>query len=612
MTYTFKLSRRMARLRASMVAVLAVALLGCDNNNSFDPDSSSPDPISSTETVPADDPSTAVSFVGGIPFGTSRQPNEVFGEVYNGALRNIAPGVLLSDLAAIKARGGKVALMFVGPEHYYKDGSGHFSLSKWKARMDEFKDVNFTSYVNDGTIIGHYMIDEPQDKVNWNGRPVPQATLEEMAKYSKQRWPTLVTIARTWPDYLDDWSGTYRYLDAGWAMYAANRFPDADEFIATNVAKARAKGLALIVGLNLRDGGPTKGNMTASQVLSYGSALLSSNYPCAFLSWKYDEAYLSSGGMRNTMGTLRRLAQNRSATTCRGARSAGGQTPPPPRPPPPSEPPPSPPPPSSPSSGVPFGPYGLPTTEMGSYTGSVRSVTPDDVLATAAAARRAGARVILRLTSGEVSNGNGTFSLTKWKAAVDRYASVGLASYVSDGTIAGHLLVQNPQNAGSWGGQRISYATLEDMARHSRQRWPALPTIVHAPPSWLAANPARWQYLDASSVMYSGSAGDAGAWVGNQASAAGRARLGLLVTMNVLNGGTSASRLPGTTRGRFAMSGNQLRTWGSALVAQRQVCGLLMSRYDAGYFGRSEVEDAVAIVGEKARTRAATSCRVRS
>jgi hypothetical protein len=37
-----------------------------------------------------------------------------------------------------------------------------------------------------------------------------------------------------------------------------------------------------------------------------------------------------------------------------------------------------------------------------------------------------------------------------------------------------------------------------------------------------------------------------------------------------------------------------------------------MSRYDAGYFGRSDVEDAVAIIGEKARTRAATSCRVRT
>jgi hypothetical protein len=47
-------------------------------------------------------------------------------------------------------------------------------------------------------------------------------------------------------------------------------------------------------------------------------------------------------------------------------------------------------------------------------------------------------------------------------------------------------------------------------------------------------------------------------------------------------------------------------------VAQSRVCGLMMSRYDEGYFGRSDVKDAVAVVGEKARTRAATSCRVRT
>lgn len=116
------------------------------------------------------------------------------------------------------------------------------------------------------------------------------------------------------------------------------------------------------------------------------------------------------------------------------------------------------------------------------------------------------------------------------------------------------------------------------MARYSRQRWPAIPTIVHAPSSWLAAKATAWQYLDASSVMYSGSVGDAGAWVGKQASAAGGARLGLLVGMNVLNGGTSASGLSGTTAGSFAMSASQLRTWGLVLVAETKVCGLVMSR----------------------------------
>jgi hypothetical protein len=599
MTYTFKLSRRIARLRAPVFAALLIALTGCESANSFDPG-----PPHGADPA-TDGPLTSASFAGGIPIGMAAQPLTAFGSRFNGAKLTIGPNQLMTELPIIRSRGGKIVIMLAGNPRHYTDGSGHFSLTKWKGRVDLFKSIDFASYVSDGTIIGHYLMDEPNDPRNWNGQTVPPSVIEEMAKYSKQLWPGMPTIVRVEPDYL---GYNHHYLDAAWAAYLWRR-GNVNDYIRQNVADAQARGLGLVVGMNvLRGGNPNGTTMTASEVESWGSAMLSSTYPCAFLMWEHNSDFLSSAGMGSAMDALRRVAQNRSSRTCRGAASAGGGTPPPPEP-PPSEPPPSEPPPSS---GVPFGPYGLPTSEMGTFTGMVRGATPSSVLVTAAAARKAGARVILRLTGDEVANADGTFSLTKWKAALDRYASVDLSPYAGDGTIAGHLLVQNPHTAGAWGGRPISHATIEEMARYSRQRWPAIPTIAHAPPSWLAAKTTPWQYLDASSVTYSGSAGDAGAWVGEQASAAGEARLGLLVGMNVLNGGTSASRLPGTTEGKFAMSATQLRTWGTALVAQSRVCGLMMSRYDEGYFGRSDVKDAVAVVGEKARTRAATSCRVRT
>jgi hypothetical protein len=529
----------------------------------------------------------------------SAQPLTEFGSRFNGAKLTIGANHLMSELPVIRSRGGKVVIMFAGNPRHYTDGNGHFSLTKWKARIDLFKSIDFASYVSDGTISGHFLLDEPNDPNNWNGQPVPPSMVEEMAKYSKQLWPGMPTIIRAHPDYLNF---NHKYLDAAWAAYLWRR-GNVNDYLKKSVADAQARGLALVVGMNVMKGGNPNGTrMTASEVESWGSAMLSSTYSCAFLMYEYNSDFLSSAGMGSAMDALRRKAENRSSRTCRGGGSAGGGTPPPE--PPPPEP--------SPSSGVPFGPYGLPTSEMGSFTGSIRGATPSNVLVSAAAARKAGSRVILRLTGEDVVNANGTFSLTKWKAALDRYASVDLSSYVSDGTIAGHMLVQNPHNAGAWGGQQIPYATLEEMARYSRQRWPALPTFAHASLSWLAAKTTSWQYLDAASVMYSGSEGDAGAWVSKQVSDAGKARLGLLVGMNVLNGGTSASGLAGTEPGKFAMSATQLRSWGTALVAPSRVCGLLMSRYDEGYFGRSDIKDAVAVVGEKARTHAATSCRVRT
>ena len=99
MTYTFKLSRRIARLRAPVFAALVLAIGACATDDTLGPaEGTDPRPQPMT---PAETPSLAVSFAGGIPFGTSAQPNEAFGSRFNGALRNIAPQYLTRDLADI-------------------------------------------------------------------------------------------------------------------------------------------------------------------------------------------------------------------------------------------------------------------------------------------------------------------------------------------------------------------------------------------------------------------------------------------------------------------------------------------------------------------------------
>jgi len=337
MIHSFKLSRRFARFRLPTVVLALAAVAACDNGNSFNSDSSTQPGVN--EALPADPASTindgstpdgetatmstvdepslsAASFAGGIPFGNTGQPNTAFGSVYNGALRVIYPQYLNRDLSAIKSRGGKIVLMMAGADWNYKDADGHFSLTKWKQRIDRYNSVNFNSYVSDGTIVGHYLIDEPNDPANWNGRPVDGHTLDEMARYSKAKWPNLVTIVRTQPDYLERW-GPYRYLDAAWAQYV-ERKGDADRYLENNVASAKRQGLGLVVGLNVLKGGVNNGRMSASQVKSWGSAMLNSTYPCAFINWKYD-SYVASSSIKDAMSSLRNKAESRAAKSCRGS-----------------------------------------------------------------------------------------------------------------------------------------------------------------------------------------------------------------------------------------------------------------------------------------------------
>jgi hypothetical protein len=232
--------------------------------------------------LPAGDQPIASAFAGGIPFGNFAQPITQLGSVYNGSHENSTPTGLLRELQETKSRGGKVILALSGSPRYYVDGAGNFSYTKWKERVNRFRNVNFRSFIEDGTIVGHYLIDEPNDAKNWNGKEVPASMVEEMARYSKSLWPTMVTIVRAEPRHM----GTnHRYLDAAWAQYLHRR-GNVNDYIKDVVNEAQRKGLALVVGMNVLKGNRNGGRMSGSEVESWGSALLSSSYPCAFINWE--------------------------------------------------------------------------------------------------------------------------------------------------------------------------------------------------------------------------------------------------------------------------------------------------------------------------------------
>lgn len=312
----FTLSLKALRLRAPVFAAIILAFSGC-SPDALDPEATPPTDVGVQPAAVV--PSASISaYRGGIAIGTGSQPNTLFGARYNGALRIIGPDHLLSDLSAIRARGGRVVLNLAGGQRRFRDKYGHFSFTLWKNSVDRFKRINFSSYIKDGTIIAHYLIDEPNDPTNWNGRVVSQATVEAMAKYSKQVWPGMSTVVRAYPDYMAKYSGKYYYLDAAWAQYVYRKGPVAD-FLRTNVALAQKKGLALVVGLNLIKGGPNRSRMSASQVRSWGATLLGSSYPCAFVSYMYNSTYLSTSSIKDAMDYLRNKAQNRTTKSCRGS-----------------------------------------------------------------------------------------------------------------------------------------------------------------------------------------------------------------------------------------------------------------------------------------------------
>lgn len=252
----------------------------------------------------------------------------------------------------------------------------------------------------------------------------------------------------------------------------------------------------------------------------------------------------------------------------------------------------------------------LNTVHTGTKLGG--AIGPSNVLSVLSAARAKGGRVLLKLCKGAdsyVKNSDGTFSFTKWKALVDRFRTVNLNTYISDGTILGHFLIDEPHRAAKWGGKAISHATLEAMAQYSKQIWPGMNTFTHTQMGWLASSSIAFRYLDAGWTQYAANKGDVTKWITTEIGYAKNKGLGLMVGMNVLAGGSSSSGITGYWPGKYAMSAKEIRTYGTVLLNQSYTCAFILWAYDSNYYGRSDTKTAMAEISAKARQHAKTSCR---
>lgn len=266
----------------------------------------------------------------GIAFGAFNMRSAQLTPVLHSTMQGVWPDFLMGDLVVAKAKGGRMILKtHGGSDDLVKNADGTFSLSKWKALAYRYKKYNFNSYITDGTLMGHFLIDEPENTAKWGGKTIPYATIEAMAKYSKELWPNLATFARTKPSWLAKATFNWVYLDAGWVQYLS-RLGDASSFIAAEVAAAKSKGLGVMTGMNILDGGNGssgvpgymrgKWAMSDTEIRNYGTALLNQSYVCGFVSWTYlymGATYFAKPAINAALAELSTKAKGHLKTSCR-------------------------------------------------------------------------------------------------------------------------------------------------------------------------------------------------------------------------------------------------------------------------------------------------------
>jgi hypothetical protein len=346
MSYTSRSHRGAARLRALTGASFLLAALACNADDLAGPIAEASPPADATPAALTPEMLTSAT-APGIAFGDFHLPTSMFtSSLYSGSLQRAYTSNIYDMLNKARSNGERVVLAIAGPKAGYKNSDGTFNLSKWKAKVAVFRGYNLAQYVNSGTLLGHYMIDEPFCTGCWGGRAIPSYQVEEMSKYSKSLWPALPTGVRAPPTTLG--STAFSSLDFAWAQWEGPlHFPSkgltAQQFRDREVAAAQRLRLGLVFGLNYLDAGNGTSHingtyykdpnlsdnvycksggscyrysMSASEVKNVGAVLAAASYGCAMLNWQYNSTFVNRSGMKDALSYVASVARNRSRSSC--------------------------------------------------------------------------------------------------------------------------------------------------------------------------------------------------------------------------------------------------------------------------------------------------------
>ena len=188
-----------------------------------------------------------------------------------------------------------VTLRLPADHDAYTSAQGDFDLTAWKVQVSRWENSGIQAFIDDGTLVGHMLLD---DIANFPGRDPDAADLEEMARYSKELMPGLMTFVRqkasAMPVPVD---GKYHWVDAQVNQYEV-REGAVDLYAANEEAHAMQLGLGMINGLNIADGGDGSSGqagyrarhfaMSATEIGRYGAVLAKVPSCGMFLNWEYD------------------------------------------------------------------------------------------------------------------------------------------------------------------------------------------------------------------------------------------------------------------------------------------------------------------------------------
>jgi len=286
------------------------------------------------------------------------------------------------------------------------------------------------------------------------------------------------------------------------------------------------------------------------------------------------------------------------------------------------------------STGIPFGPYALlnSTSNPRPFSMGMQGTTPSAVLDLLAQARDAGVTLMLQMTGGShdrfmsTIDGVYQFDMAKWKAVMDEYNTgtirQAVADAVAEGRVVGNSVMDEPHVKGgggdgnTWGpAGTMTKVRVDSMCAYVKRIFPTLPVgVVHRHDVF---EPTK-DYRTCEFIVdqYSVVAGDVNAFRDAALAFANRSNITIAFSLNILNGGTKdldgtwdckdQGGYPGTFSPNCQMTAAQLKSFGTTLGPAG--CAMTMWKWRSDFASRSDNQTAFAAIANTLSGAPRSSC----
>jgi hypothetical protein len=280
--------------------------------------------------------------------------------------------------------------------------------------------------------------------------------------------------------------------------------------------------------------------------------------------------------------------------------------------------------------GVPFGPYNtwdnlefVPNSEIFNLaTGNFHAYNIVDRINIA---RSKGVKQLTNMTGGGRFNylTDGVFDMAKWKAKMDTYNTAtirsAVAAAVSDGTVVGNSVMDEPYNTGgpgneanSWGPAGTMYkARTDTLCGYVKAMFPTLPVGVFH--DYTREADKSYRVCEFIVSQYRAAKGPITTYRDGALAVAQRGGHAIAFSLNILDGGTRIEGCPipqtggpGTYAPNCRMTPQQIKDWG--VILGTAGCALLMWRYDAAMMADPAYKEAFKYVADRLAALPAKSC----